>query len=232
MRRSVALAPALSLALAAILALGTPAMAAKARKRAARPPAAKPVPAPAATPAPAPPTAPLPGEPPLFAVFRTICIAHQGDLSAAESEARRQGFITVPPSPEEDPATASMRTVLRVEREGLQAVVLLLRAPPEVVANAPNAEVTLCGVAGPDGGGAAAAAAKTWVGLASNSQDGNHLTFLYRQAGDQRMPLPDLGDATVKAAVAASEYRVFDIDSEPEGVTLGLMTGRTLPPKP
>lgn len=231
--------------LLAALVAATPCAAAARRKPAGRPPAAAKPPAkppvakppvakpPAAKPEPAPdPAAPLPGEPPLFAVFRTVCVAHQGDLAAAEREARRQGFETVPPSPEEDPATASLRTVLRLDRDGLQAVVLLLHAPPEVVANAPNAEVTLCGVAGPDAGGAAAAAAKAWVAMPSNSQDGNHLTFLYRQAGDQKLPLPDLGDASVRAAVAASEYRVFDIDSEVEGVTLGLMTGRTLPAKP
>lgn len=229
MRPSLALA--LSLAVAAALAAGTPAMAAKARRPAARPPAAKPAPAPAKAPEPAP-TPPVPVEPPLFAVFRSVCIAHQGDLAAAEAEARRQGFVTVPPSPDEDPATASLRTVLRLDRDGLQAVVLLLHAPPEVVANAPNAEATLCGVAGPETGGATAAAAKAWVGLTSNSQDGNHLTFLYRQAETQRLPLTDLGDATVRAAVAASEFRVFDIDAEPDGVTLGLMTGRTLPAKP
>lgn len=220
--------------LLAALVAATPCAAAARRKPAARPAAAKPAAPPqAAKPEPAPaPTPSVPGEPPLFAVFRTVCIAHQGDLAAAEAEARRQGFVTVPPSPDEDPATASLRTVLRLDRDGLQAVVLLLHAPPEVVANAPNADVTLCGVAGPDAGGAATAAAKAWIAMPSNSQDGNHLTFLYRQSGDQRLPLPDLGDASVRAAVAASEYRVFDIDAEVEGVTLGLMTGRTLAARP
>ena len=111
-------------------------------------------------------------------------------------------------------------------------VIILTRAPPELLAGAPNAEATLCGISGPDPAGATVAAAKAWVGLESNSQEGAHTTFLYRQSPVQRLLLADQEDATIKAAIAAGEFRVFDIDPEAQGVTLGLMTGLTRPAKP
>lgn len=199
-------------------------------------PAAKPVakPAPAAAPEPAPAPPPVdapPGEPPLFTIFRTICADHQGDLAAAQAEARRQGFAIVPPDPDEDPAVVAARTVLKREGGDLRVVVILTKVPPEVLAGAPNAEASFCAVTGPDPGGAVAAAAKAWIGMGSNSQEGNHTTFIYRQlAGDQRRLMADQSDPMVRAAVAAGEYRVFDIDIEPQGLALGLMTGRARTP--
>lgn len=175
---------------------------------------------------------PPPGEPALFTVFRTVCALHQGDIAAAEAEARRQGFVTVPPSPDEDPASAAMRTVLKRDSTEPPMVVILTRAPPEVVAGAPNAEASLCGVSGLDAGGAVRAAARAWVGLEPSSQEGNHITFLYRQSPVRRLRLADQEDATIKAAIGVSEFRVFDIDPEADGVTLGLMTGLTRPPRP
>jgi hypothetical protein len=172
----------------------------------------------------APPAAPA-GEPPLFTLFRSVCIAHQGDIKAAEAEARQQGFVTVPPPADVDPASMAGRTVLKRDSADLPAVVILTRAADDTLAGAPNAEATLCGVSGPDPGGAVAMAAKAWLGLESNSQDGNHTTFLYRQSPVQRLLLADQEDVTIRAAIAAGEFREFDVDPEAEGINLGLMTG-------
>jgi hypothetical protein len=175
---------------------------------------------------------PLPGEPLFFTVFRTVCIDHQGDVAAAEAEARKQGFETVPPAPDEDPAAIASRVILKRETDGQPLAVILNKAPPEVVAKFPNAEATFCGVGGPQVYDTAVAAAKAWVGLASNSQDGNHTSYLYRQTSNQRLILADQDEAAVKAAIAASEFRVLDIDPEPEGLTIGLLSWITRPSPP
>lgn len=193
----------------------------------AKPPPAKP-PAPVQPAGPVLP-APLPGEPLFMTVFRTVCIDHQGDIAAAEAEARKQGFETVPPSPDEDPAAIANRVILKRESDGQPLAVILNKAPPEVTAGVPKAEATFCGVSGPQVYDTAVEAAKAWVGLASNSQEGNHLSYLYRQTSSQRLALPNQEEITVKAAIAASEFRVLDIDPEPEGLTIGLLTWITRP---
>ncbi len=167
----------------------------------------------------------------MFTVFRTVCADHQGEIADAEAEARKQGFETVPPPPDADPDEVARHTVLKRESADLSILVILTRAPDDVLSGVPNGEATLCVVSGPDPGGLVATAAKGWVGLESNSQDGNHITYLYRQGAAQRQLLVDQSEPTIQSAIIAGEFRVFDIDPEGLSVTLGLMTGRTRPPK-
>ena len=214
-------------AMLANIALAPPADAAKASGPAAKPAPAKPAAA-ATPPAPAAP----PGEPAMFTVFRTVCAIHLGELSAAEADARKQGFVTVPPPADADPAEVARHTVLQRHTNELQLLIILTRAPDDILAGAPNGEATMCVVSGGDPDGAVAATAKAWVGLEPSSQDSNHTTFLYRQRPAQRLLLPDQADTTIQSAILAGEFRVFDVDQEGAALTLGLMTGLTRPPKP
>lgn len=156
-------------------------------------------------------------------LFKAICLAHEGDIAGAEAEAANLGLVAVVDKRGESIGEDDVE-MLFVPAEGGKLEVMISPAPDDLV-DTPGATVTFCAVRADDQQGevfTAGRALADQLGLPAeaDTDTARNYAVYYRKDADGMTAMSSSDDAAIRAAVLAGGFRVFDVRSNDEGVTM------------